>query len=158
MSSLEKYIIVAMTRRLVIGKDNKLPWHLPEDLQLFKKLTTGNTVIMGRNTYRSIGRPLPNRHNIIVTGSDQSIPGATICRTVEEALCKAEEMGEKIFFIGGAKLYAAALNIVDYMYISWINDDCQGDVYFPQIDFSKWKVVSEENHRDFNNTLYRRIK
>ena len=77
MSNAEKCIIVAMTRDRVIGKDNQMPWHLPEDLKLFKKLTSGNTVIMGRRTYQSIGKPLPNRNNIVVSRSPMDIPGGT---------------------------------------------------------------------------------
>lgn len=158
MTFPEKYIIVAMARSRVIGKDNKMPWHLPEDLKLFKKLTTGNTVIMGRRTYESIGKPLPNRNNIVISRSEIIISGALVCHSLEEALKKAEEYGKKIFFIGGAEIYRQALPLTDYLCISWLKQDYQGDAYFPEFDESQWEKLSETEYPDFINVLYKKIK
>jgi dihydrofolate reductase len=158
LSSLGKYIIVAMTRSRVIGKENKMPWHLPEDLKLFKKITSGNTVIMGRKTYESIGRPLPNRQNIVITSGQVNIEGALVCRTITEALDKADQYGHKIFFIGGAKLYMSALELVDYMYVSWLKQEYEGDAYFPEFDVNDWEKMEETDYPEFTNILYKRIR
>lgn len=155
---MEKYIIVAMTRDRVIGKDNQMPWHLPEDLKLFKKLTSGNTVIMGRRTYQSIGKPLPNRNNIVISKSKIDIPGADGCQSLEEAMAKAEGFGKKIFFIGGAEIYRQALPLADYLYISWLKQDHPGDAYFPEYNQSEWQAVSEKEYHDFTNILYKKIR
>ena len=158
MISLEKYIIVAMTKDRVIGKDNKMPWHLPEDLKLFKKLTSGNTVIMGRRTYESIGRPLPNRNNIVISRSNADISGVVVCRSMEEAVTRAEEFGQKIFFIGGSEVYRQALPLADYLYISWLKQDCAGDTKFPEFDKSEWERLSETEYPEFTNILYKKIR
>lgn len=155
---MEKYIIVAMTRDRVIGKDNQMPWHLPEDLKLFKKLTSGNTVIMGRRTYQSIGKPLPNRNNIVVSGSGMDISGADVCQSLEEAMRKAGEYGQKIFFIGGAEIYRQALPLADFLCVSWLKQDCAGDTKFPEFSKSEWEKLSETDYQDFTNVLYKRIR
>jgi len=156
--SLEKYIIVAMTKDRVIGKDNKMPWHLPDDLKLFKKLTTGNTVIMGRKTYQSIGKSLPNRNNVVVSRSGMDIPGAAVCQSMAQALAKAEEYGKKIFFIGGAEVYRQALPLADYLCISWLKQDYSGDAKFPEFSESEWGRLSETVYPEFINVLYKKIK
>jgi len=153
---LEKYIIAAMTRDRVIGKDNKMPWHLPDDLKLFKKLTTGNTVIMGRKTYQSIGKPLPNRNNIVISRSEMDIPGAVVCQSIAQALSKAEEYGKKIFFIGGAEIYRQALPLADYLCISWLKQDYPGDAKFPEFIESAWERLSETEYPEFTNILYKK--
>lgn len=158
MSSPDKYIIVAMTKSRVIGKDNRMPWHMPEDLRLFKKLTTGNTVIMGRKTFESIGKPLPNRNNIVVTRSDCAFAGTVVCHSLEEALNKAEGYGKKIFFIGGAQLYREAIGLAGYMYISWLKNEYTGDAFFPQFNENEWEKVEAADYPDFINILYKRIK
>jgi dihydrofolate reductase len=155
---LEKYIIVARTRDRVIGQDNRMPWHLPEDLKLFKKLTTGNTVIMGRRTYQSIGKPLPNRNNIVVSRSGMDIPGAVVCQSMAQALAKAEEYGQKIFFIGGAEIYRQALPLADFLCVSWLKQDHPGDTKFPEFDESDWERLSETEYPEFTNVLYKRIR
>ncbi len=158
MSNAEKCIIVAMTRDRVIGKDNQMPWHLPEDLKLFKKLTSGNTVIMGRRTYQSIGKPLPNRNNIVVSRSPMDIPGGTACQSMDQALAQAEEYGKKIFFIGGAEIYRQALPLADFLCVSWLKQDCAGDTKFPEFDETEWERLSETDYKEFTNILYKKIR
>ncbi len=157
MSSLEKYIIVAMTGDGVIGQDNKMPWHLPEDLKLFKSLTAGNTVIMGRKTFESIGRPLPRRHNLVVSRSIKEMPGVDICRSFDQALKKAGEFGKPIFFIGGAEIYKAALEVADYLYVSWVEKEYSGDACFPQFDKKMWQKIEDKKYSGFTHVLYKRI-
>lgn len=136
--------IVAMDRNRVIGKDNNMPWHLPADLAHFKKVTTGHTVVMGRKTYESIGRPLPNRKNVILTtNTSYEAPGCTIVHTKEEIdrLCKKEQ---KCFIIGGSELYHLFLSEADRLYVTVIDEAFVGDTYFPEIDHAKWKMISSE--------------
>jgi dihydrofolate reductase len=126
-----KIIIVAMTKDRVIGKDGTLPWHIPDDLKLFRKLTTGNTVVMGRTTYDSIGKPLRDRNNIVVTRSVRAIPGAVVCATFEDAVTEAEGLEKDIFFIGGASIYRQALPVANAMHVSWVKKEYAGDIRFP---------------------------
>jgi dihydrofolate reductase len=152
----KKIIIVAMTKDRVIGKDGGMPWHISGDLKLLKKLTTGNTVIMGRTTYDSIGKPLPDRNNIVVSNTVKEIPGAEVCASFEDAVATAEGLDRDIFLFGGASIYRQALPMADAMYISWIKQDYQGDTQFPDFDRSQWEMVSEQDHPDFIHTVYQR--
>ena len=160
---MKKGIIVAMTFDRVIGKGNSLPWHIPEDFELFKKITSGNTVVMGRKTYNSIGHPLPGRDNIIVSSSmnakEVSVMRGNkklvVCKALEEALDCASKH-KKVFFIGGAKIYEQALMISDEMYISWVKKNYVGDVYFPKVNFNEWECDSISNYEDFSQMHYRR--
>lgn len=149
-------LIVAMDRRHVIGHRGELPWNLPMDLKLFRKLTTGNTVIMGRKTFDALGTPLPNRHNIVLsrTLADQS--NVIICRTLSQALAEAWRFGRQAFFIGGAEVYRKAIEIVDELHISWVAGEHEGDTWFPKVDFSNWQVVQEEEFAGFRYMRYRR--
>jgi len=148
------YIIAAMTKKRVIGKDNKLPWHISEDLKNFKRLTTGNTIIMGRKTYDSIGKPLPNRHNIVVSRTVSSIDGADVCHSFDEAIEKAKSYGKDIFIIGGSSMYTLALPIADKMFISHVKQEVEGDAFFPEYDESDWEVESKEDHEEFELVVY----
>ncbi|MDI6740549.1 MAG: dihydrofolate reductase [Candidatus Edwardsbacteria bacterium] len=152
----KKIIIVAMTKDHVIGKSGKMPWHISDDLKLFKKLTTGNTVIMGRTTYESIGKPLPKRTNIVVSATVKEIPGAEVCATFEDAVKKAEGLRRDIFFIGGASIYKQALPIADAMHVSWVKQQYAGDARFPEFDLARWEKVSEEDYPEFIHALYQR--
>ncbi|PIN73488.1 dihydrofolate reductase [Candidatus Woesearchaeota archaeon CG10_big_fil_rev_8_21_14_0_10_45_16] len=150
-------IIVAMTKDRVIGRDNDLPWHLPEDLKNFKSLTTGNTVIMGRKTYESIPqkfRPLPNRHNIVISRSMPMAEGITVARSVEEAVIKAREIGKEAFIIGGGTIYRQSLPFTDRMYISYVAKDYEGDVRFPKFEEREWIVEREEKFDEFTLVVY----
>lgn len=117
------YIVVAVSQNGVIGNDGKLPWHIPEDLKFFKNLTTGKNVVMGRKTYESIGGPLPNRNNYVL--SSNNIEGVKVLRTVEEAL----ELNE-IYVIGGSQIYEAFIPYCDIMYVTRVMGEYNGDSYF----------------------------
>lgn len=123
-------IIAAVSRNNVIGINNSIPWKIKEDMQMFKKLTTNNTIIMGRKTFESIGKPLPNRKNIII--SSNKINDVITYSSLREAInnCKNEE----IFLIGGSKIYEEGMNYADKLYITLVNKSINGDTYFPFID------------------------
>ena len=138
-------IVVAMDSNRLIGKDNGLPWHLPADLAFFKKLTTGNTILMGRKTFDSIGRPLPNRRNIVITrNADIEITGCEVVNSIEEALSLAQGETE-VMVIGGAKLYQQILPIADRLYITQIEGEFDGDTYFPSYNEAEWFQISIES-------------
>ena len=138
---MKTIIIVAMTPDRLIGKDGRLPWRLPEDLKFFKRTTTGYAAIMGRKTHESIGRPLPNRRNIVMTRSaDYRAEGAEVVGSLEEALERCRNRGEeKAFVIGGAQVYRLALPIADELIITRVDGpDLTGDTYFPEWTASDW--------------------
>ena len=140
-------IIVAHSRNIAIGKANALLWRLPEDLKRFKKLTTGHPIIMGRKTYQSINRPLPDRTNIIVTRDENlEIPGCIIVHSVTGAIEKAKEFDrEEIFIIGGAEIYKEILSLVDRLYVTKVDLDVEGDAFFPEYSNIFTKKISEES-------------
>jgi len=152
----ELYLIAAMTKDRVIGSDGKMPWHIPQDLKMFRKITTGNIVVMGRKTYESIGKPLPERENIIL--SHTPVEGVTVCGSILEAVRIGELSDKKLFFIGGAEVYGQVINIVSHMLISWINGSHKGDSYFPEIDFSEWHEADKAYYDDFTMVHYTRRK
>lgn len=155
-------IIVAIDRNRTIGKDNKMPWHLPADLANFKKITLGHTVVMGRNTFESVGKPLPGRENWIITrDADYRMEGCTICHSVEEVLERSK--GQEIFIIGGEQVYAQFFQVADKLYITHIEDAFSGDTFFPEIRPADWKLVSkvkgeknEKNPYDYYFAVYER--
>jgi len=151
-------LIVAMTKDRVIGLPNALPWHISEDLRRFKKITDGQTVIMGRNTYGSIGRPLPNRHNIVLSNKDEEIDGAEVCGSLEEGLRVAKATGKQVFIIGGACVYEQALPLVDVMYISHVKKNYEGTVYFPEYDLDEWREEAREEFDEFVAVTYKRVR
>lgn len=145
MSSPRLSMIVAVDETRAIGKDNRLLWHIPEDLKRFKELTTGHAVIMGENTYHSIGRPLPNRTNIVVT-LDQTLvlPGCLVVHSLDEALSVAREHErEEIFVMGGASIYRQFLPMIDRLYLTLVSGKHEADTFFP--DYSDFtRVMNEE--------------
>jgi dihydrofolate reductase len=139
-------ILVAVAKNRVIGINNTLPWHLPADLKHFKALTMGHHIIMGRKTYESIGRPLPGRTTVIVTrNAALKVAGCLVAHSLQEAieLCGNNE---KVFIVGGAELYAQALPLADTMYITEIQQEVQGDAYFPEFNRDEWQEVAREVH------------
>jgi dihydrofolate reductase len=127
--------IVAMTPDRVIGRDGGLPWHLPGDLAFFKRTTRGHTVVMGRKTWESIGRPLPHRRNIVLTRDrDWSAPGAEVIHSPEELIPLLGNSAEKAFIIGGAEIYAAYLPVLDDLLISHVVENHPGDTFFPPFE------------------------
>jgi dihydrofolate reductase len=145
-------IVVAISENHVIGKDNKLLWYLPRDLKHFKEITTGHTVIMGRKTYDSVGKPLPNRRNIIITRQEITIAGCEVVNSIEAAiaLCNAEE---EVFIIGGAEIYRQAMHLTDRIYLTIIHQEFDGDSFFPEIDKQIWKEVQREDHEPDERNL-----
>lgn len=142
-------IIVACAHHNVIGKSNDLPWYLPADLRRFKEITTDHTVIMGRKTYQSIldrlGKPLPNRRNIVITRDKNfKANGATVVHSIEEALSEAGK--DDTFIIGGAEIYNQSLHLADRIYLTEVYAEIEGDTYFPQIDPDTWREVARESH------------
>lgn len=148
-------MIVAMAHGRVIGLDNKMPWHLPADLQWFKKTTLGSPIIMGRKTYDSIGRPLPGRLNIILSrNTDLEIAGCTVVNSLSDALEVAKEKNttDEIFITGGAHLYEKFLKETDYLYLTKIDAKFEGDTFFPDYTQYAWKEIDRiDNLADEKN-------
>jgi dihydrofolate reductase len=139
-------LIAAVARNRVIGLNNALPWHLPEDLKRFRALTTGHHIIMGRKTYESLNRLLPERTTVIVTrNTSYDVPGAVIVHTLEQAL-EACAGDAEAFVIGGAELYREGLRHAHKMYITEIDAAFKGDVVFPEFDRTQWQETSRECH------------
>ncbi|ATB42812.1 dihydrofolate reductase [Cystobacter fuscus] len=137
--------IVAMASNRCIGRDNTLPWRLPADLQRFKRLTLGHTLLMGRKTYESIGRPLPGRTMLVVTRQHGWAPaGIEVAHSLEEALARAR--GDEVFLAGGAQLYEQAMDRVRRLYLTRIDREYEGDTFFPAVDLSTWRLTAEESH------------
>ena len=136
-------IIVAIARNNAIGKDNQLLWHIPEDLKRFKKLTTGHTIVMGKRTFESLPfRPLPNRRSVVITDvPGEQIEGCTMAYSIADAIDKMEADAEN-FIIGGGSVYTQFLPHADKLYLTLVNKDFEADVFFPDIDYSEWDVVS----------------
>jgi dihydrofolate reductase len=145
-------MIVAMAHNRVIGLDNKMPWHLPADLQWFKKTTLGSPIIMGRKTYDSIGRPLPGRLNIILSrNTELEIEGCTVVNTLSDAL-DAAKGADEVFITGGAHLYEKFLQDADCLYLTMIDADLAGDTFFPDYTQYAWKEIDRiDNPADENN-------
>lgn len=142
-------IIAAISTNNALGKDNDLIWYLPADLKRFKKTTTGHHILMGRNTFESIGKPLPNRTTIIITRNESYFKdGCLIASSLEEAIELAKE-DEQIFIIGGAQVYKYAIenNIVDTLDITLVHHKFEADVFFPEIDLKIWEEVSREEFK-----------
>lgn len=137
-------LLVAMAQNRTIGRNNTLPWHIPEDLKHFKALTMGHTMIMGRKTFDSIGRPLPGRHTVVVTRNrDLRIEGCTVVHSLQEAIA-ASPQTEEIFVVGGAELYALALPLADTLYITEVMQEVEGDAHFPAFEMSQWQETARE--------------
>lgn len=140
-------IIVAMSSNRVIGNDNSLIWNIPEDLKNFKRLTTNNTILMGRKTYESIGRLLPNRRNIIITRDlEYYVDGAETVNSLEEALLLCNK---NCFIIGGGEIYKQSMNIADKIYLTFIDEKFEGDTYFPELDDSWVEVLREDKFNEY---------
>ena len=162
-------IIVAVAENNVIGKDNRLIWHLPADMKFFKEKTTGHCIITGRKNYESIPekfRPLSNRTNIIITRQkDYSAPGTIITDSIEEAMNVARKYNEtEVFIIGGADIFNQTINKTDKIYLTRIHHSFEGDVFFPEIDFTQWRLIKEQvvnadeqNKYDYSFCEYIRI-
>jgi dihydrofolate reductase len=147
-------IVVAMTRERVIGRDGQLPWDLPADRRLFRELTLGNTVIMGRLTFASLSAALPDRHNLVVSRSCRQLPGATVCPSLRAALATGRQLGRPLFVIGGAELYRQALPLADTLHVSWVEGNFSGDRRFPFIDPGTWQPEATTSYPGFTHVTY----
>ncbi len=151
MTSLS--IIVAIDKRRGIGINNSLPWHLPEDLAHFKKNTSGHPIIMGRNTFESIGRPLPNRRNIVITrNAEWHHDGIEIVNSLEQA--QSVVKNEDAFIIGGAQIYQQAMAVAHRLVVTEIEQEYACDAFFPAIDTQYWQEVAREKHYSETQNLH----
>ncbi|MCL4135426.1 UNVERIFIED_CONTAM: hypothetical protein GTU68_010857 [Idotea baltica] len=137
-------IIAAIGKNRELGKDNELIWHLPNDLKRFKKVTSGNDVIMGRKTFESLGKALPNRNNIIITRNpDYKAENCIVVNSIEDAIKSGTS--SNLFIIGGAQIYKQAIKIADQLDITFVDANLDADAYFPEIDSDRWKEIRREN-------------
>ena len=147
-------IIAAVAENRAIGIHNRLPWHLPADLKYFRNKTLGHHVIMGRKNYQSIGKPLPQRTNIVITrdpGFDA--PGCVVVNSIDAALAAADGDPE-VFIIGGAGIYAQSLPFADRLYLTLVHHSFEGDTYFPELEWAQWKEISKEFHEPDERNPY----
>ena len=158
--------IVATAKNNVIGAKNDIPWYLPADLKYFKKVTINHHIIMGRKCFDSIGKPLPKRHNIIVTRDLFYIASnCIVVHSLEDALSLAEQNEEEeVFIIGGGQIYAQSIQYWDRLYLTEVDLEIEGDVHFPEVNFAEWELVSsdphqadEKNEHDYTFLVYDRI-
>mgnify|MGYP006421011329 CR=1 FL=1 len=140
--------IAALDKNRVIGLNNDLAWSLPDDFQYFKNKTLGHPIIMGKNTYLALGKPLPRRRNIIISHQkDYQVEGAEVVGGLEEALALVTGLGvDDAFVIGGGQIYAQSLPWVDRLYLTFIDGEFEGDTYFPELDYTQWRLIHEEHH------------
>jgi dihydrofolate reductase len=142
--------VVAMSNNLVIGVNNDLPWSLKDDLAHFKKYTTGKIIVMGRKTYESIGRPLPNRVNFVISSTLKDIEGVSIFTSLEDAIEAAkiynldQEIANEIAIIGGGYLFRDSIDSFNKLILTRVDCSIDGDVYYPEIDFSNWELISSD--------------
>ena len=152
-------IIVAMSENYVIGLNNSLPWRLSDDLKRFKEITTGHQIVMGRKTYESIGRPLPNRDNFVLTRNAKlQIDGINVIKSLNDI----PSSDKKTFIIGGGEIYAQLINSCDELLVTKIHCEIDGDAYFPIIDLSVWSLINQsekftENDLEYSYLTYRKI-
>lgn len=160
-------IIVAVAKNNVIGKDNNLIWHLPEDLKRFKSITTGKKIIMGRKTFDSLGRILPNRYHIVISNNKELNMDNDNVKVIKDISLLDEyiKSKEECFVIGGETIYRLLMPVCDKMYITYINQKFDGDVFFPEINLNEWKIIGEEqgvkndkNPFDYKYVTYLRNK
>ncbi len=166
---MRKALIVAMSRNRVIGRNNKLPWYLPEDLKYFKRATMGKPIIMGRKTWESIGRALPGRLNIVVSSKELDLPpGVVKLATLDEAYRMAEAQAtvdgvDEVMVIGGGEIFETVLPEANRLYLTQVHADIEGDAFFPDVDLDQWRELgredfsaSENNPYDYSFVVYER--
>jgi dihydrofolate reductase len=148
-------IIAALGENRVIGAQGKIPWHLPADFQKFKALTLGHPVIMGKNTFESIGKPLPGRTNIVLTKDpNYAAEGCVVAHSLDDALALAGKESEEIFIIGGGAVYELALPLADTLYLTEVHGIFEGDAFFPEFNEDEWRLVSSEPHTKDEKNAY----
>ncbi|MCC6201848.1 MAG: dihydrofolate reductase [Gammaproteobacteria bacterium] len=143
-------LIVAIARNRVIGRDGALPWHLPDELKYFRRITLGKPVVMGRRTYESIGKPLGGRHNIVVTRNPEfRAEGCSVATSLDDAIAIARGAATpeiEVMILGGADIFAAALPLATRLYLTEVDADIAGDVFFPDHDATAWRELSRDHH------------
>ena len=152
MTEVKLSLIVAMAENRTIGRDNELPWHLPDDLKYFKSVTMGKPIVMGRKTFDSIGRPLPGRLNIVITRDDSwEHTGVQCAASLQQAMTLAAEYApdtddgiKEVMVIGGEQIYRAAIDLADKLYITRVQAEVEGDAFFPEYDETQWYQVSSQ--------------
>ncbi|NBV75579.1 MAG: dihydrofolate reductase [Methylococcaceae bacterium] len=141
-------LIVAMARNYAIGLNGQMPWHLPADLKHFRAITMGHPIIMGRKTFAAIGKPLPGRRNLVISHNpDFKAEGAEVFNQIDSALAQCADL-EQVFIIGGASLYEAMLARADFLYLTEIDKDFEGDTFFPQFDRQDWQELDRQDFCD----------
>lgn len=155
MGDIKTTIIVAMAANRCIGKDNKMPWHIPEDLKRFKALTMGCPVIMGRKTYESIlgylGKPLPGRMTIVISRAGfENTHNVPVFSDVSAAVDFAKSYGKQVFIVGGAQIYEQTIGLADRLELTLVHRDIEGDAFFPEFDQSVWTEVSRDDYSECN--------
>lgn len=155
-------IVAAVARNGVIGRDGSIPWRVPGEQRSFKEATLGHVVVMGRRTYESIGRPLPGRTTVVVTrqhdwASAVGLPhGVRVAGSLPAALATAQTIDQQIFLVGGAAVYAEGLAVAERLRISWVDATPEGDTFFPEVDWSRWREVAHEEHDGWALSTYER--
>ena len=149
-------LVVAASQNNVIGRDNQLPWHLPEDLEYFKSVTMGKPILMGRRTFDSIGRPLPGRRNIVITRDlEWDAEGVEVVNSVDDALAAGSlANSDEIMIIGGAQIYRECLPIADRLYLTRVEAEIDGDAFFPDIDLKQWRKILEKIPKKIDKYRY----
>ena len=151
-------IVAAAGKKRVIGTKGGMVWYIPQELKRFKEITMGHPIIMGRKTHESIGKALPGRTNIIVTRHKVQVTsnGVIVVTSLEEALRQAKSASgnDEIFIIGGGQIYQEAINLADKLYLTYLDKEVEGDVFFPDIDPAKWKETAREDHGEYSFVTY----
>ena len=154
-------IVAAVARNGVIGAGGELPWHLPDELRLFKATTMGHVLVMGRRTYESVGRPLPGRTTVVVTRSPDWSPGADevlVVHGIDEALGRARAIDDEVFVVGGGELYEAALPHADRLLLTFVDQEPEGDTRFPDVDWDAWTEMDREPGDGWLRVTYERTR
>jgi dihydrofolate reductase len=152
-------IVAAVARNGVIGAGGDMPWHLPDELRLFKETTLGHVLVMGRRTYEAIGRPLPGRTTIVVTRQSDWSPGSAdviVAHGLAEALERARTLGDEVFVVGGGEVYAALLARADRLVLTFVDQEPEGDTTFPEVDWSAWRETGREPGEGWVRVTYER--
>lgn len=149
-------VIGAMSRSRVIGRGDGMPWDVPEEYEHFLRLVAGQTIVIGRRSYEIFGTSLTSAHNVVVSRSATSLPGALVVPTIDDALREAAAFGRTVFSAGGASIYEQTIPRAEAMYLSYIKGDFTGDVYFPDFDEGEWRVERREDYPRFEFVVYRR--
>ena len=149
-------IVAAMTKDRIIGKDNKVPWNIPEEIKHYREIVSNGTVVMGGTTYMLMKNSLPGKHNVVISRTLGVTEGIDVCSSIENGLEKAKSYGDDVFVVGGQTIFEQTIDSADMMELSLIKKDYEGDKFFPKFDFNDWKVEKEEDFQEFKFIVYSR--